>query len=221
MHPSPPSRSPRRASLGPVVLGVLASAGAGCLKKQGAEQHFYDNHIQPIFNNSCINNTSPCHRVDPSTGVALGNLDLTSFENVQKRRDVLRTYGSYTQPLLLLKVLPEAQVTFPFRGVSLPSEIRHTGGKPLSSSSQAFYELKRWLDNGANLDGILPVGKPNAGLAGCSPALPPGWKPPTPAVDKGSSAYTTFQSAILPQECYRLGLYNLQLLGRKVDFIDD
>jgi hypothetical protein len=199
MHPSPPSRSPRRVSFGPLVVGVLASAGAGCLKKSGVEQHFYDNHIQPIFNNSCINGTSPCHRVDPATGVALGNLDLTSFENVQKRRDALRTYGSYTQPLLLLKVLPETQVTFPFRGVSLPSEIRHTGGKPISSNSEAFYELKRWLDNGANRDGILPVGKPNAGLGGCSVALPAGWTPPTPAVDTGSSAYMTFQSDIMPK----------------------
>src|SRR5882724_5177767 len=197
MHPSPPSRSSWRASLGALVLGLLA--GAGCLKKQGAEQHFYENHIQPIFNNSCINNTSPCHRVDPATGVALGNLDLTSFENVQKRRDALRVYGSYTQPLLLLKVLPETQVTFPFRGASLPSEIRHAGGKPISSNSEAFYELKRWLDNGANRDGILPVGKPNAGLGGCSSTLPAGWAPPTPPVDTGSSAYMTFQSDIMPK----------------------
>ena len=73
------------------MVWSLALAGTGCLKKQGVEQHFYENHIQPIFNSFCINNTSPCHRVDPATGVALGNLDLTSFENVQKRRDVLRT----------------------------------------------------------------------------------------------------------------------------------
>ena len=167
MHPSPPSRSPRRVSLGPLVVGVLASAGAGCLKKSGVEQHFYDNHIQPIFNNSCINGTSPCHRVDPATGVALGNLDLTSFENVQKRRDALRTYGSYTQPLLLLKVLPETQVTFPFRGVSLPSEIRHTGGKPISSSKSTNHAAI----TAASLDGLSTTVFPETIAAAVMPIM--------------------------------------------------
>ena len=52
----------------------------------------------------------------------LGNLDLTSFENVQKRRDVLRTYGSYTQPLLLLKVLPTMdQVNWNMIALAIPA----------------------------------------------------------------------------------------------------
>jgi hypothetical protein len=187
------SPSLRRARLGAVL--VFSLAGSGCLKKGGVEQHFYENHIQPIFTASCVGNTSPCHRADPS-GVALGNLDLTSFEAVQKRRDVLRLYGSYTQPLLLLKVLPESQVQIPFRGKTFPSEIRHTGGKLLSSNSDAYYELKRWLDNGANRDGILPVGQPSTGLGACSTTLPAGWTPPT--VDTSSLAYTSFQQNVAP-----------------------
>src|SRR4051812_34278419 len=87
----------------------------GCSIKRPKEQHFYDQHIQPIFTNFCASNTSPCHRVDPTTGVALGNLDLSSFEAVQKRRDVLRTYGSYPQPLLLLKTLTEGSVQIPYQ----------------------------------------------------------------------------------------------------------
>jgi hypothetical protein len=203
MHLSPTSRSTRYVSPRalvrprlPLLPLMVVLAGAGCLKKQGVEQHFYENHIQPIFNSFCINNTSPCHRVDPATGVALGNLDLTSFDNVQKRRDVLRLYGSYTQPLLLLKALPEVQVTIPFHGLGFQSEIRHAGGKPISLNSDAFYELKRWLDNGANRDGILPVGHPNQGLGGCNSVLPQGWV--APAVDTTTSAYTTFQSDIMP-----------------------
>src|SRR5580704_2660173 len=187
MHPSPPSRSPWRASFGPLVVGVLASAGAGCLKKQGAEQHFYDNHIQPIFNNSCINNTSPCHRVDPATGVALGNLDLTSFDNVQKRRDALRIYGSYPTALLLLKALPDPEVTIRFQGKAYQSEILHSGGKPISASSDAAQELTNWLTNGANRDGILPVGGPAQGVGGCASgdaAIPAGWV--APAIDTTS-----------------------------------
>jgi hypothetical protein len=191
MHVSTTSRSAR---LGALV--VFSLAGAGCLKKQGVEQHFYENHIQPIFNASCVGNTSPCHRVDDK-GVALGNLDLSSFDAVQKRRDALRLYGSYTQPLLLLKAMPEAQVQINFLGKTYASEIRHTGGKTLLANSDAYYELKRWLDNGANRDGIGLVGTPNVGLGGCNTALPKDWKPPA-GLDATSPAYTTFQSIVFP-----------------------
>jgi hypothetical protein len=176
---------------------LLACSVSGCHVNKPVEQHFYDQHIQTIFNASCVGNTSPCHRVDPASGVALGNLDLTSFEGVQKRRDVLRTYGSYPQPLLLLKALPEAQVLIPFRTSLLVSEIRHAGGKLIESNSDAYYELKRWLDNGANRDGILPQGQPNRGLGDCMTAqVPAGYVAPT--IDRTTTAYTKFQSDIMP-----------------------
>jgi hypothetical protein len=192
MHSSSTSR---RALLGALVV-LVPLASSGCLKKQGVERRYYENHIQPILTATCVGNTSPCHRANDQ-GIALGNLDLSSYDNVQKRRDVLRTYGSYTQPLILMKALPEAAVQIPFRGKTYLSEIRHTGGKTLSPNSDAFFELKHWLDNGANRDGILPVGKPNSGLGGCNSSLPPGWTPPT-GVDTQSSAYTTFQSTVFP-----------------------
>ena len=83
--------------LGAVAPMVLA---AGCLTKDPPEARFYDQHVQPILKNFCVGNTSPCHAIDQATGTALGNLDLTSFEGIQKRRDVLRTYGPYPHPLL-------------------------------------------------------------------------------------------------------------------------
>src|SRR6185295_19285980 len=98
---APMSITFRRSQLPPFVslsLLLAPALAAGCLKKP-AEKYFYDQHIQPIFNGSCVGNTSPCHKIDPQTGVALGNLDLSSFEGVQKRRDALRTYGSYPLPL--------------------------------------------------------------------------------------------------------------------------
>ena len=62
---------------------------------------------------SAIVATPPAPRRTPrselqttTASIALGNLDLTSFENVQKRRDVLRRYGTYPKPLLLLKAVP-------------------------------------------------------------------------------------------------------------------
>ena len=167
---------------------ALVAVSVGCTVKQPVEHHFYDQHIQPILTTFCVGNTSPCHSVDPGTKTALGNLDLSSFEGVQKRRDVLRTYGSYPQPLLLLKALPEVSVQIPYEGNLIESEIRHAGGKPIAANSDAFYELKRWLDNGANRDGVAPPATTRQGVGGCNTALRPG----VPTADTSSQAYQTF-----------------------------
>src|SRR5262245_15432411 len=148
-------------------LAAWAASAGGCLTKEPPQQQFYDQHVQPILKTFCVGNTSPCHSPDsndPVTATALGNLDLTSFESIQKRRDVLRTYGSYPHPLLLLKALPEDAVSIPYQGTLYPSEIRHAGGKPIAANSDAFFELKRWLDNGANRDGVAPAEKEGMGL---------------------------------------------------------
>ena len=172
---------------------MLAGDGRGVNKP--SENRFYDQHIQPVFNSFCVNGTSPCHRVDPDTHVALGNLDLSSFEGVQKRRDVLRTYGAYPQPLLLLKALPEERVLIPFQQKLLPSEIRHAGGKPIAANSDAFYELKSWLDNGANRDGIAPPGAANTGRGECNRTVPAG---AVTTADTTSQAFQDFSSQIMP-----------------------
>jgi WD40-like Beta Propeller Repeat len=177
-------------SIVPLVCASGAWLVLGCAVKKPPEQHFYDAHIQPILNNNCVGNTSPCHRIDPATGVALGNLDLSSFDSVQKRRDVLRTYGSYPHPLLLLKALPESAVFIPYEGQLYPSEIRHAGGKPIAPNTDAYAELKRWLDNGANRDGIAPVPTHLTGSGACNTALPPPAK--RLPVDTTSPAYQLF-----------------------------
>ena len=186
------------------AAGAVAVAAAGCHVNKPAEEHFYDVHIQPIFNSFCVGNTSPCHKIDPSTGfdggtaglTALGNLDLSSFEGVQKRRDVLRTYGSYPQPLILLKALPEADVQIPYQQSFYTSEIRHTGGKPIALNTEAYFELKNWLDNGANRDGIAPEAVANSGTGVCSVALPPvSQRIP---VDTTTAAYQDFKNNVQP-----------------------
>ena len=156
-----------------VVWLAAAAAAAGCTVKQNQDQHFYDQHIQPILNTFCVGNTSPCHKVDPGTQTALGNLDLTSFEGVQKRRDVLRTYGSYPQPLLLLKALPDGVGPDPLPGDAGPERDPPRGRQADRPNSDAYYELKRWLDNGANRDGVAPAPVPRQGIGACNSGLPP------------------------------------------------
>lgn len=177
-------------------VGLALTMGGACKRDQPPDQRFYPQHIQPIFNNFCVGNTSPCHRIDPVGGTALGNLDLSSFAGVQKRRDVLRTYGSYPQPLLLLKALPEETTLIPYRGRLLPSEIRHDGGKGIAPNSDAYYELKRWLDNGATLDGLPPEGRSRRGQGDCNTALPP--EVDLSRVDTGSAVYQRYVSDVEP-----------------------
>jgi hypothetical protein len=175
-----------------VMLGMLT--GGACIKKPPATRQYYDQHIQPVFDGFCVGNTSPCHRIDPASGTALGNLDLSSFEGVQRRRDVLRSYGVYPQPLLLLKAVPDGFIPITYRDKQLPSEIRHAGGKTLSATSDAFYELKRWLDNGATRTGQSPATAKGVGAGGCTP----GAGVPTATVDRSSAAYQQFAADIEP-----------------------
>jgi hypothetical protein len=178
-------------------LLLVTLAPAACAQHKPPERHFYDQQVQPIFDRFCVGNTSPCHKIDPATGTALGNLDLSSFDGVQRRRDVLRTYGIYPQPLLLLKAIPEDQVLIAYGGKLVQSEIRHAGGKTLNSSSDAFYELKRWLDNGANRDGLAPEPTHRQGQGECSPAPTPD-EPGAAAVDRTSPAYQAFIAEVQP-----------------------
>ena len=93
----PGMRSSHRAGSVTGSQSRLRRCSSAADRRRRPKQHFYDVHIQPILNGSCIGNTSPCtaSRRPGHRGTALGNLDLTSFDRVQKRRDVLRKYGSY------------------------------------------------------------------------------------------------------------------------------
>ena len=185
-----------RASHAVVITTLAAGLVSGCAIKKAPERRYYDQHIQPFLNSFCVGNTSPCHRIDPDTGLALGNLDLSSFEAVQKRPDVLRTYGSYPLPLLLMKAVPEETINIPYQGAFLKSEIRHAGGKTLSVGSPGFSELLRWLNNGANRDGIAPTRSRNEGQGACNSAIPADRD--TSMVNTGSRAYQAFVSDVEP-----------------------
>jgi NAD(P)-dependent dehydrogenase (short-subunit alcohol dehydrogenase family) len=64
---------------------------------------------------------------------------------IDKRRDLLDTYGPYNQPSLLLKVLPDAPLTvraFDGTSVVVTSDVRHAGGSVLDPSGTAYLVLK-------------------------------------------------------------------------------
>jgi len=145
----------------------------GCDDQPPAGPQYYERVIQPILTQNCVFNQGACHK-DDGNGNALGNLDLTSYANTTKRRDVLRTYGSFPVPLILLKASGANVPPIPYKGATdgmtkfYTSEIQHAGGATLSVTSSAFLELQKWLANGATEDGSVASKPQQMGTGACN-----------------------------------------------------
>jgi hypothetical protein len=153
------------------VVVVVALLLAACDDQGPDAPRYYERVIQPILTTSCVRNQGGCHR-DDGSGNALGNLDLTSYAAVTRRRDVLRRFGPYPVPLLLLKASGAAVPPIPFldgegQTQLVPSGIQHAGGATLSVQSSAYFELQRWLENGATEDGSPAVRPRQSGSGDC------------------------------------------------------
>ncbi len=99
--------------LAAVTLGLAGSAAAGaCTTLQPQPPTYFDQTIDPILQSSCVrtNTGAGCHVAD-AKGNAFGNLDLSTYAGVDRRRDLLLDYGPYLQPSLLVKNVPPYPVT--------------------------------------------------------------------------------------------------------------
>lgn len=158
------------------LTGTISCAAlllVACDGSKATGQSYYEREIEPIIVNSCIGSVSPCHK-DNGEGIAQGNLDLTSFENIQKRRDVLERYGAFPEPLLLMKAVASNDLSVSYRDEFVPLQIPHAGGSILRPGTDAYLKLKIWLDNGATIDGLPPLPDQVAGNGACSNDLPAG-----------------------------------------------
>src|ERR1700730_5663571 len=166
-----------------VLLAVVAASAAGaCTTKQPLPSTYFNRTIAPILQSSCVrtNNGAGCHVADPK-GNAFGNLDLSTFEGVDRRRDLLLDYGPYLQPSLLVKNVPSYQVSVELwdgTKTQVTTDIKHTGLAIFDPTASAYQTLRRWVENGATEDntGVAPVAisrKP------CSDVVPnaPGFDP--------------------------------------------
>src|SRR5690606_11482629 len=129
----------------------------------------------PILIGSCAGNTGGCHAVDPADpfAFAAGNLDVTSYENVQRRRDLLQPHGAYGVPLLLVKAVGQTdQLGITYRGSFRPLEVQHAGGGILAVGSEAYLTLLEWTENGAAETGLPARAAPEEGQGGCSTFVP-------------------------------------------------
>jgi hypothetical protein len=164
---------------------------------------YYSRNIEPILTQKCAGNTSGCHSVnkDDVYHFAAGNFDVandvagTSFENVQKRRDVLAPYGPYPFPLLIIKGVGSNALQLAYGGKNLPIQVQHSGGAILELGSDAFFTLQTWLDNGATENGLKPPTPAQTGKGDCSTAIPPGF---VAATYTANPNFGTFKSDIQP-----------------------
>jgi hypothetical protein len=185
-----------------VLLGVLVAAG--CSDSPPGRTYFQRN-IQPILSQKCAGNTSGCHQANPSDpySFAAGNLDVTSFANVQKRRDVLAPFGAYSQPLLLIKAVAPAMpnpndpnaLTVQYNGQFLPLQVLHSGGAVIDVNSDAYLALQTWIQNGATENGLAPPTPPQTGNGNCSSSVPSGFNA---TMYSSNPNFATFKNNVQP-----------------------
>ena len=191
----------RRGPLAAILALALALA-AGCGESPKGRT-FYARNIEPILLQKCAGNTSGCHAVkegDPFA-VAAGNLDVTSFENVQKRRDVLTSFGAYPFPLLLIKAVGAGKLKLQYQSAALQIDrfldidVQHVGEGIIDVGSDAFFTLQQWLENGGTENGLKPATPAREGQGECSEAVPTGF---AAAAFSSNPNLATFQSQVQP-----------------------
>lgn len=146
-------------------LSVLAIAGvaASCETKEVESTTYFERSISPILTTSCTktNTGAGCHVAD-AKGNALGNLDVVTYENLVKRRDLLVDYGPYGQPAFLIKNVEPFQVEVQsYDGAKsiVTTDIKHAGGSILDPTGSGYQTLRRWIQAGAteNNTGVPPA----------------------------------------------------------------
>lgn len=179
-----------------VLAPALLVAGSGCDDAPPGRTYF-ERNIQPILTQSCAGNTSGCHRTndgDPFS-FAAGNFDVTSFENVQKRRDLLQPFGAYSHPLLLIKAVPPSTLSVAYGSTFKTIDVLHAGGPIFEVGSPAYLTLQQWVENGATENGLAPPSPAKNGGTACSTAVPPGFNA---ATYTSNPTFAQFKSEVQP-----------------------
>ncbi len=147
-----------RAHLIPLLIGMTAGLAA-CKAKQDERATYFDERIAPILQLGCVQQTAGCH-ITSLQGTALGNLDVSSFDALMRRRDVLQAYGPYPIPLLLLKAGEPVQVPVEIltggagTTLNVVTDVRHNAGATVALDSQSYGKLREWMQEGYTRHGV-------------------------------------------------------------------
>ncbi len=194
----------------PRGLAWLAVSGlliTGCEPELPPDGSYFDDQIAPVIEGSCLHNAGGCH-VGDDGGQAPGNLDLTSYDALMRRQDLLATYGPYPVPTLLLKTGPAPQVYVETldapdplrpdeRSVRVTVDIRHAGGRIIDQGSTTDRLLRQWLAAGYTRTGV-PRARATTGDGSCvaGAGTAAGFDPGTAPSDAAS--FDRFQSEVAP-----------------------
>ncbi|ACY16213.1 PD40 domain-containing protein [Haliangium ochraceum] len=193
--------NPRAAlSIGAVALCFAA----GCSEESAPGRTYYDRNVEPILLQTCASNVSGCHAAndDDPFAFAAGNFDVTSFENVQKRRDLLEPFGVYPVPLLLIKSTGASdELEFAYGGEFQSLRVQHAGGTVLEVGSEAYLTLLRWMENGATESGLPPVTPPESGSGGCSNIIAQDFDPAPYVADASFNQFVAEVQPVLVNSC--------------------
>lgn len=214
----------RRVRLLHAMLGVLALSASACVPRMPSDGSYYTERIEPTFVTSCQGRAGGCH-VASDEGSAPGNLSLDSYDSLMRRRDVLVTYGPYPLPSLLLKASAPVTVLVAVLDPPDPSrpddrfervlvDIRHPGGRVLEPSSDAFLELRAWMERGAMRTGAVrpPVVADPAGACVHTLGSGPGFDPTVVPSDAASFDRFALEVApVLVERCAAAGCHGALL----------
>ena len=82
------------------LAGVLATSA--CEEATPPAFTYYDERVAPVLGVGCVQQTTGCH-VASTEQTAVGNLDLSSYDALMRRADLLPAMGPYPVGALLLK----------------------------------------------------------------------------------------------------------------------
>ena len=178
-----------------LCLGILGACG-----ESPPGRTFFDRNIQPILSQKCVGNTSGCHSVNDGDvfQIAAGNLDVTTFENIQKRRDTLAPFGAYPAPLFLIKAVGPGTLKMQYGDKFVSIDVQHSGGAILEVGSDAYFTLQNWLENGATENGLKPATPPREGQGECSTAIPSGFDRTKYITAMSGPGFATFKTSVQP-----------------------
>lgn len=190
-----------------IVLQVAALvAVGGCSTPEPQPTTYFAQTIDPILQSSCVrtNTGVGCHVAD-AKGNAFGNLDTSTYDGIDRRRDLLLDYGPYQQPSLLVKNVapyPLGLTLWDGTKIDITTDIKHTGGPILDPTGSAYQTLRRWIENGAteNNTGVAPVEYPRTPCSHLIPAADqfPGAQNFDAATLAGAKDYGSFQKNAEP-----------------------
>ncbi len=146
-----------------LVSSILSLAlVAGCQQTDDPDFSYYEERIGPTLTNGCARAPagSGCH-LAREDGVALGNLDMSSYDSLSRRSDVLTPFGPYATSLLLLKAGDPIDISVETwnpdpaaRYVDITTDIRHNNGRTVEPGSRGYAQLKQWTEAGHTRSGV-------------------------------------------------------------------